>query len=294
MVSGACQTASVASALKVIFPGDQIDATMQPLHTDDEGVRRFIEEIRGFDVWIRYIGHHDLTNREDVRSAIAGMQAIDFPIVHFRAFHPDVIGAMSAATGRSIFPNNHSEIVVWAYRNRIARSHVKKLFNRATFDGLGYFDLWEPSVKDLKQTFDWCNLDFSRFFHSIKRTGAFMYTTAHPKMDVLGSLAKEIAFKLGASDSIMELPIAINDAFAGMVTWPVYPAIADHYALPASYTWTINHLTYDLDGFIDFSYQRFKEETSGPEDLVIGPETTHAAWQARVDNVLVSQIGDNS
>ena len=172
----------------------------------------------------------------------------------------------------------------------MARGDVKRLFNRDTFDGLGYFDLWEDSVKDLKQTFDWCNLDFSRFFLGVKRTGNFMYTTAHPKMDVLGGLAKEIALKMGASHSIIQLPIAINDAFAGMVTWPLYPAIGDHYALPGSYIWTINHLTYDLDGFIDFCYQRYEEETSDPADLVIGPTTAHTAWQARCDSLLLGQM----
>ena len=288
LLSCVCQSGPIAAALQEMFPHHAIDAMMQPGHDDDAGVRGLLDRLRDADLWIRYMDYVPLMAREDVRSQVAGLPTIEIPIVNFRAFHPDLHHVLSAASGRPISPVYHSGIVVWAWRNRVPLAAVKPLFNRATFQGLGYLDAWADSVENLRSHFTACGLDFSRFFLRTKRMGAFMYMPIHPKIEAIVNFAKVIALKMGADPAIMEQPIAINDMFASLFTWPVYPEIGDHYALPSSYTWTIDGRTHDLDGFIALAYRHFAAEATGPEDVIVmnhGP-----AWDERYDSVLRGQV----
>ena len=110
-----------------------------------------------------------------------------------------------------------------------------------------------------------------------------MHTTAHPTVHTITSFARVLALKMGAGADVMECPIPINDAFAGLVTWPVYPPIGEYYAVPSSYVWVINRRSYDLDAYIQYSYERFEKESDGPDDL--RPVIGHT-WDQTFDRTL--------
>ena len=282
-MSGLCQAGPVASALQVLFPNDEFTAMHQPGHDDDAGVATLISQLIGKDVWLRYMDHKALTARDDVRAHLDGLHTVDVPMIHFTAFHPDICGVRSLAKGRGIEPQAHSAIVAWAWRNRLARTQVPKLFNRDAFAALGYFDHWNADVAELKRHFDWCGLNFERFFFRAKRNGVLVHTTAHPTVHTITSFARVLALKMGAGADVMECPIPINDAFAGLVTWPVYPPIGEYYAVPSSYVWVIHRRSYDLDSFIEYSYERFENESDGPDDL--RPVIGHT-WDETFDRTL--------
>src|SRR5262249_2005605 len=151
--------------------------------------------------------------------------AIDVPFLHFDAFHPDLCYLRRKSTGRLLAPHYNSRIVFWAYMNSVDPSRVPALFCESVFERLGYMNRWHGTVAWLRGEFAKCDIDFARYFLPVKRMGAFMHSSNHPKIDAITALAKVVSLRLGRSEDIMDTDIGLTDALAGTNLWPIYPPI---------------------------------------------------------------------
>ncbi len=269
LVSSNCQAGGIAAALRTIFPEDDVAAMPMPDPQDNDAIAHLAQQLAFSDIWVSHVDHGYLLNVPEVAANVVGKQIVKIPHISFDAFHPDLCYVRQASCGEIVVPHYNSRIIVWAYRNGIDPNDVAGLFDEDVFDKLGYFNRWDESVRHLRWIFEMCELDFSRFFLRIKRLGNFMYSTNHPRAQVIVDLAKLVSLQMGAPESIIDVEIDIVDALAHLDIWPVYPQIGDRLGVASSFRWKRNNLMYNASEFIDNSYNEFHLQGIAPDDLKI-------------------------
>lgn len=272
VVSGHCQTNGVAAALAELLPNDKVTALPLPsiYGTPEEA---FVPAARAADLWIHGADQSLLDKLGLNPSTATGPAQLRLPIIYFDAFHPDTCMLMQLRTGQICNePLLSSAITVWAWQHGLQPQDVPVLFNQDVFAALGYFDKWAASVEYLRSTFaaaGWAG-SFDRFFLTIQRTGNFMHTFNHPKVHVLASLAKMLAAHLGAGDAVWARDIDVQDILT-VVTWPVYPDVADAYGLAGGsyqWRWYDAHQTSVL-AFAESSYSAYARSNLDAADIQI-------------------------
>jgi hypothetical protein len=266
-VSCVCQSASMADALQNYLPDDTLLSL--PIHENLtlEQQEHFASELANTDIWVT---NSTLVQRPNF-SERPGFRPLDIPFIVFPAFHPDFCHIIKVSDQLYPHPRYASAIGVWAYNKGLGISDAVKLFNRQSYAGLGYFDLWNPSVSELRKAFTDFDFDFDRFILAVKRQGAFMYTISHPKVSVIIELAKQVAAKLGASDSHLKKTFSLRDGLTDYV-WPIYPEIADEFSLPhGSYDWKIDNTTWleGIESYLEKSFQEFADQNIPRGGLVL-------------------------
>lgn len=282
IVSSNCQTGSIAAALQVIFPNDELIPVPLTTFTNESDELTFIDKLREADIWIS-IGQYELLEKYKLSERI---KLVRIPRIRFSAFHPDLVYAKRPSTNE-LYPDYNSAIAVWAYKNGIDVQDAKKLFNADSFAGLGYLNSWEPCVNSLKQIFKDTDIDFSEFFFGVRREGLFMHTLNHPKVQVLARLAKLISLRMGMDKDVMERYIDIRDGL-DVVIWPLYPEIGDMLALRSGYEWKIGHGKWiiGVEAYLEYAYANYADQQISPEDIMaVGVD------ERLFDRVLGGQLG---
>jgi hypothetical protein len=268
VVSTYCLTAGIVVALKILFPGYEINALpiyWWNLKTDE--IKRLTMLLEEADVWVTAYHSNLLTEL-----GIANVQLIRIPGLLFRAFHPDIVYARKKSNGQLISQTEHfnSLLVLWAWLQGFSVEMTKDLFSERTFLKLGWLDLWTTSVETMKEAFSRTDIDFNTFFLRAKRYGIFMHSLNHPIQPAVSHLAWQVAGlidqrKSAVDSSILEL---IPDPLCRTI-WPVYPPIAEALSLNGSYIWRLNNEYYpNLDSFIEHSFSIYRKETVTPDDIV--------------------------
>lgn len=196
-------------------------------------------ELREADavVLTRFPGRfRDGTGFDELKTVSAG---IELPILVFPAFHPDLVhvhdradrrgGLLPSATG-----DYHSALVLFGYLEGLDAARIQKLFEEAIFARLGYFDLWDGSCAMLLDAGRAAGWDLSDDLMRWTRRGAFMHSVNHPKPHVVADLARGVLRKIGLQPPEIDIETYLPDEFIAQGTWPVYPAIAAHYGVPAN------------------------------------------------------------
>lgn len=263
-VSSNCQTGGIAAALQVIFPNDEIIPLPLPNLGRAETEQQFAEKLKNIDVWVS-IGQYDLLEKFGLSKHT---QLVKIPIIRFSGFHPDLVYAKKLSTGEFTDPHYNSAIAVWAYKNNLCVTDAIKLFNKHTFDQLGYLNQWGPSLEQLKKRFDDSDLNFEDFILPMRREGLFMYSLNHPKAMALSRLAKLVAMKIGATAKVMDRCIDINDGLNNII-WPIYPDIGENLSLHSAYEWKIDEGKWisGLRAYLENAYANYANQQIEPEDI---------------------------
>ena len=238
-VIGNCQAQAVAHAMRALLPEREVMfvsafgiATRFPRMTDlvaatgnDEAV--FATAFSG--------PFRDGGGFEDLRRRT---RLIQIPTVVFPAFHPDAIYVGSEEGGHGLvygpMGGYHSALALYAYLEGFGTEAALRLFEGKTFRRLGYLDLWEPSVATLAELGHDAGYPLDADILRWSRRGAFMHGINHPKMYVAADLARGLLAKAGIPFEDADLDTYLPDDFIRSGTWPVYPAIGEHYGVPAS------------------------------------------------------------
>jgi hypothetical protein len=264
VVSSNCQTGGIAAALQVIFPNDVITPLALPPTFTTESELKFVEELKNTDVWVS-IGGYDLPGKYGIADRL---QLVKIPVIHFSAFHPDVVYARKISTNELTMPHYNSAIAVWAYKNGLQVSDAEKLFNKKTYNDLGYLDHWGPSIEELKQRFERSDLEFAEFILPMRREGLFMYSLNHPKVMALVRLAKLIARKMGAGVDVLDRYIDINDGLNDVI-WPLYPEIGESLSLHSDYLWKMGPGWWirGVRSYLEYAYKNYERLKIAPDDI---------------------------
>jgi hypothetical protein len=285
LVAGICQIGGLSAAIQRFYPTHEVI----PVPLNPRALNRNINPER----LARRLNRASLVfgNRfvfdYMTDNAIRTDHFTGIPGLYFKAFHPDVISAQIKPSNRRFLRANHSAICLWGYKNGLAPEVTHSLFNKRVFRALGYLNQWESSVLRLKTSFDTEQIDFNKFISSVKREGIFMHTPNHPRISALICLAKLASSKAGLEEPIWHRELLLNDAFSQIESWPVYPDIANEYALHGSYDWFLDQSSFisGLQNFIDHFYQQYKE--SGVPPKMISMNTID---ESKLGEVLSAEI----
>jgi hypothetical protein len=275
VVTSTCQTGGIAAALQALLPTDSIIPRPYPLELGED---ELLEQLSRTSVWV-YMPKFlcDFMERHDVQRKFPSLRTVNICSLLFWGFHPDLCYLKSRSTGTYIRQPYNSAIGYWAFKHGLDLDETLPLFNARMYRALGYFDHWAPSAEQLRLRFDeyQSDIDFARYFLSIKRHGNFMHTINHPKPEALVAYARQIAFKIDGAEEVFDRDVDINDGLNNEI-WPLYPEIADALSLPGgSYVWRTGGKYFSgIRSFLEYSYEGYRQDKLDPQDLYVDADET--------------------
>jgi hypothetical protein len=181
-----------------------------------------------------------------------------YPAMFFSAFHPDCCYVGIKATNQLITPHYNSFICLSSFVRGLPQAETVRLFSRDAYARLGFFDAWDRSVDELQRRFTACGMEFRPFFLKLKRQGAFMHSINHPKIGMVGTLARFLALSLSGDPDVLDKPLPLTDGLAA-VDWPLYPEIGEIYGVHGAYSWRGPDRLIGVEEYVAQSYARYTE-----------------------------------
>lgn len=170
------------------------------------------------------------------RIAQAARLCVPIPTIVFPAFHPDIVyichkgGLFGSAMG-----DYHSALIVYGFARGFSADAIVSLFRADVFARLGYLDGWFAARDALLEMSRAHGCDLDRLFAGWMRRGCFMHTINHPKLFVLGDLARHALGQAGLPGRTAACEDYLPDPLSGSI-WPVYPEIAARIGVAGSTT----------------------------------------------------------
>lgn len=262
IVIGNCLSYAMGSALQAYLP----DADVKTASWEMPGLVDFVRTAaRSCDVIFAQLGLDQNIYPPGLQEALApyAKRMVRYPRIVFPAFHPDCVYPWHRK-GKPIesLLGYHSAIAVEAWRRGMSLDETEDAFNGETFDALGYFDYFEPSVAALAEECRAVGLPVDEF--PGKWLGRqFMYTINHPCMFVAWDLAEHLLRQLGERPALLDRERSRIDTLALGPHWPVYPEIAERLGVPGDYffmqstgyDYGAEHKVYDLRQFLEASFK---------------------------------------
>jgi hypothetical protein len=189
------------------------------------------------------------------------------PGISYSGFHPDM-GYIRKASGAHLggpMGEYHSMLVFWAWTNRLTVDQTLELFDDKIFKFLGYFDHHAASVEFLVDRGSHTDTPIRSLLSSWSSKGCFMHSLNHPKITVLGDLARLILQREGV-EYCLDIEQYIADDLADHPCWPIYPAVAALFGLEGGYEFKqARHLgnarrpvpILGLESFIKASFEQY-------------------------------------
>lgn len=280
-----CQAPGVAAALRCLTDASDVIAVASGSMPEEQLRQQIAAHAARADLWFTSPGNRVALDLYAQHQA-SGARLITLPLVHFTAFHPDVCYAGHRRTQVLARQPYNSAIAVWAYRQGLDAAATAALFNRRTYQALGYLDNWRPAEQALRKAFEASDLRhrYADFWLHVQRMGCFMHTPNHPQVPVLAQLARLAAVQAGLPLRNDLAPGELVDGLASVI-WPVYPEIAHELGLGAGSTlWKFIVAHQYLDGVQAYVEQSFASyEAQGIARADLEPRFFNAT---RLDEVL--------
>ena len=195
-----------------------------------------------------------------------------YPVVEFSAFHPDCIYVRHRKSGeflRSPMSDYHSAVALAGHSLGFTAGQTLRLFDAEVFARLGYFRFWKPSEDALADQCRAIGFPLARMYRSWVRRGVFMHTINHPRLFVLGDVARALLEASGCRvPSGNAEDYLIDDALYDPV-WPLYPEVAEALSLGGgSYLFKSGSRSdrlplFTLPEFVARSHEMYGEQAPG-------------------------------
>ena len=183
-----------------------------------------------------------------------------FPSFIFQAFHPDMCYVICPdGIFKSPMDEYNSCLIFAAYQSNLSIQETFQLFNDDVYRSVGFYDFWEYEKKSLIERFDECELDIRASLVHWVRSGCFMHSMNHPKINTVYDIARAITQKI--RKQYAESPIRPHDNLTVGPIYPIYPEIADQFGLKdGSYLFKPmgSYKQMDLKAFIEGSFQAYQ------------------------------------
>ena len=243
VITGNCTVGGIVEGLATVLPTLEIRGyPVWELETPEQ-IALAAEHIAAADAWLRM----PLPDNERLDPVARAREIIDLPNLVFSAFHQDAVYAVRASGDifRGI-TDYHSAIGLWAWRNGLAPDVTARLFSPDVMRQLTYDRYWEPSVKAMRDDFAASSLSFPAFWARLKRTGVFMHTINHPTAHTLSLFVKAIAVRLGATDSVWDIPAErYMQDFLTHIVWPIYPWVGTSLGVRGDFRWKMDDRVFE-------------------------------------------------
>jgi hypothetical protein len=192
----------------------------------------------------------DLSGRENVWQ---------IPTILFHGYHPDFCHLFSRGKLlKGPLEGLHSIIAHVAFRCGLTEKQALKLYCEDTYKRLGYLDGWDDERDRFVNVYKKHGFDVSQCFIEWTRSGAFMHTLSHPKINVLRDLAKMIINRSGYR--LNTTSILPHDNLANGPVYPIYPEIGSRLGVRGDYLFKFGgrYECIDLEEFVHLSYEIYR------------------------------------
>lgn len=241
-VIGNCQASGVAQALSLLVPGARVETLLVARLARRFGdLDRLARHLAGADHVFAQFFPAGFLPGGNVHVLAARVPALRlFPTILFSGFHPDLVHVGDEASLRlsrltaSPVGAYHSAIALQAFRVGLSVEAALRLYTAEAFERLGYFRLWDESAAYLLRSARDVGFGLEREFALWVRRGPFMHVVNHPRLPVLGDLARRLAREAGLDPLDIAVEDYAVDALAAEPVWPVLPPVAERYGLPAA------------------------------------------------------------
>ncbi len=278
-VLGNCQGRGVAQAMRLLAPGSPVRyLSMGTLRRDHGTLDGLAATLAGFDHVYSQAFPGGLLPGGDSGTLFARERRLKmFPTIVFSAFHPDMVYAgrtqnlADQKLAASPLGQYHSAIALCAHRLGLTVAQTAGLFREDVFQRLGYFDHWDPAVRELVGNSAAVGFGLEREVGRWSRRGAFMHVINHPKAFVIGDIARRLLAESGFTPEPVAVEDYLGDELVHDVVWPVYPPVAEQFGIAGSYLFKRKPrgaafpVLYDLEGFIAASFALY--DAAAPGDL---------------------------
>ncbi|MER2250704.1 WcbI family polysaccharide biosynthesis putative acetyltransferase [Methylorubrum podarium] len=241
-VIGNCQATGIAQALRLLLPGAAVETILVAGLARRFGhIDRLAHHLRDHDlVFSQFfpVGFVAGGNVHGLAERVPGLRL--FPTILFSGFHPDLVHVGDEASLRlsrlvaSPIGPYHSAIALQGFRRGLSVEATLRLYTGAVFERLGYFDLWQRSADYLLRTARDVGFGLDREFALWSRGGVFMHVINHPRLLVLGDIARRLAREAGCDPLDIQVEAYAPDTLAIEPVWPVLPGIAERYGVAGS------------------------------------------------------------
>lgn len=223
-----CQAYGLANCLEALLPGLQVeryDVGRFRLKYDE--VMAKAGDFERVVIASRYRGE-----LEAEATAFANVSWI--PHVWFQGYHPDLC-YLSARGPLGTGPAGpyHSAIAWACFQSGRDEAATRALFNRDTFEALGYFDVWPGARQQLVESFEAHGIDVRERFVQWTRNGPFMHTINHPRIPVLLDVARLLLRSVGIEPH--DTGIVPQDNLVNGPAFPVYPEVGTRLGVAGRY-----------------------------------------------------------
>jgi hypothetical protein len=273
-VIGNCQAAGVAASVQVLAPGARVSLfPLSGLRRSHGSIEAMVRALDGFDhVYAQPFAPGFLPPGD---AGPLEARITWYPTIVFPAFHPDMVyvgdlaNLAEARLAPSPLGHYHSSIVLFAYLEGLDEARTVALFREDVFSRLGYLDGWDAAQRDLLAGAEAIGFGLEREFLRWARRGSFMHVINHPKLPVLGDVARRLIETSGLAPAEVEIGDYLPDDLARDVVWPVYPPLAEHYGIAGSYVFKARARAdavpamYGLEAFVAASFALYRAQARG-------------------------------
>lgn len=242
-VVGNCQARVVAQAIRVFEPSARVTLVpMAGLGKEQRTLAAFAESLRGFDAVFSQPFAAGFFPDGGADALLAALpRARLFPAIVFNAFHPDsvYVGDLSSMARARLVPSPmhtyHSAITLFGHLRGLPKERIVRLFREDVYARLGYLDAWRRAAAELTSAGEAIDFDLRADLQRWARSGAFMHNINHPKLFVLGDVARRLLAEAGLSPAELELDAYLVDELVQDAIWPIYEPVASVYGVRGSY-----------------------------------------------------------
>ncbi len=288
-VIGNCQAEGIAQALRLLLPSARVDLLpVASLSRNHETLDRLREHLTGCDHVFSQFFPDGFVPGGNVHALAAGDRRYRlFPTILFPGFHPDMVhvGDVAALSASRLVPSPvgpyHSAIALCAYLEGLDVAATLALFRDTVFARLGYYEAWADATTYLTGSARDIGFPLEREIAVWSRRGCFMHVLNHPKLFVLGDIARRLAREAGLAPLDIRIEDYLADDLAADAVWPLYPDIAARYGLPGATLFKRKGrpgavpVLYDLPAFVARSFAIYARQSA--EALACGRV---AAWRS--------------
>lgn len=267
-VIGNCQAEGIAQSLRLLLPSARVDLlSVAGLARNHETLDRLKDHLAGFDhVFSQFFPDGFVAGGNIHALAVGDTRYRLFPTILFPGFHPDMVhvGDVTALSAARLVASPlgpyHSAIALCAYLEGLDVGAATDLFTDAVFARLGYYEAWDDAAAYLLGSARDIGFPLERDIAAWARRGCFMHVLNHPKLFVLGDLARRLAAEAGLSPLDIRVEDYLADDLAADAIWPLYPEIAARYGLQGAQLFKGKGrpgavpVLYDLHGFVARSF----------------------------------------
>lgn len=238
---GNCQAEGVADALRLNLPGARVETLpVARLARRFGHLDRLARHLAGADRVFTQFFPEGFVPGGNVHALAERVRLRLFPTILFSGFHPDLVHVGDEASLRlsrlvaSPTGPYHSAIALFAFRRGLGVDAALRLYTDEAFARLGYDRTWEASTDYLLRSARDVGLPLDRDFARWCRAGLFMHTLNHPRLAVLGDIARRLAEEDGLPQRGLPVEAYLRDALAEEAVWPVLPPLAERLGVPGS------------------------------------------------------------